>query len=214
MIWPRREVNKQRRAGVGAAACIIAAMSRSRTTPSAPRAPWTQALGVCVFAVAMAFVEAMAVRYLRDAIGLGEWQKVLDGKRSLPDTYVRLEQAREAATMVMLATVGYLACSSWLCRLGAFLLAFGSWDITYYLWLHMLSGFPRSLTTVDILFAIPSHWRGPVWAPTLIATGFVVGGALLMLGLIGRRRAAPPADDGDTGGEEAGGDPGRPDAGA
>ena len=100
-------------------------------------------------------------------------------------------------------------------RLGAFLLAFGLWDITYYVWLHLLSGFPRSLTTIDILFAIPSHWRGPVWAPTLIATGFVVGGALLMLGLIGaRRRAAPPVEGGGTDDGEAGGDPGRPDAGA
>ena len=188
-------------------------MSGSRANHFAPRASWIQVLGVCVFAAAMAFVEAMAVRYLRDAVGLGEWQKVLDGRRSLPATYVLLEQAREAATMVMLAAVGYLACSSWLCRLGAFLLAFGFWDITYYLWLHLLSGFPRSLTTVDILFAIPSHWRGPVWVPTLIATGFVVGGALLMLGLIGRRRhVAPPVDAGGTGGGEAGGEPGRPDA--
>jgi hypothetical protein len=182
-------------------ACIIAAMSRLRATPSTPRASWTQVLGVCVFAVAMAFVEAMAVRYLRDAVGLGEWQKVLEGRRSLPHTYVLLEQAREAATMVMLAAVGYLACSTWMARLGAFLLAFGLWDITYYVWLHLLSGFPRSLTTVDILFAIPSHWRGPVWVPTLIATGFVAAGALLMLGVIGvRRRTVPPADAGRTGG--------------
>jgi hypothetical protein len=191
--------------------CIIASMSGTHAIPSSSPTPWKQVLGVCVLAVAMAYVEAALVRYLRDAVGMPAWRQVLDGRQDLPAMYVGIEQAREAATMVMLALAGYLAGTTWLRRLGCFLLAFGVWDISYYVCLHVLTGFPRSLTSVDILFVIPSQWRGPVWVPTLIATGFVVAGTLLA-------RRAPEArrTSSGAGGERADDSPhgSKPGAGA
>ena len=64
--------------------------------------------------------------------------------------------------------------SQWLAFL---LLAFGAWDISYYIFLKILIDWPKSLLTWDVLFLIPVPWSGPVLAPALVAltmigTGF------------------------------------------
>jgi hypothetical protein len=59
------------------------------------------------------------------------------------------------------------------------LLAFGTWDILYYVFLVPISGWPRSLFSWDVLFLLPLPWWGPVLAPVSIAGLMVVGGTLL-----------------------------------
>ena len=85
------------------------------------------------------------------------------------------EVVREAATLVMLLAVGGLAGRSWRSRLGYALVAFGVWDIFYYVFLKIITGWPHSLLDWDILFLIPLPWWGPVMAPVSIA--------LVMLGV-------------------------------
>jgi hypothetical protein len=62
---------------------------------------------------------------------------------------------------------------------------FGVWDIGYYAWLWVFSGWPPSVGTWDLLFLIPAPWAGPVWEP------IVVSAALIGFGLAcaGRLRA-------------------------
>ena len=60
----------------------------------------------------------------------------------------------------LLATVAWLTDSRWPARAGAFLIAFGIWDIVYYIGLHALIGWPPGLGTMDLLFLIPP---GPWW---------------------------------------------------
>ncbi len=55
--------------------------------------------------------------------------------------------------------------------------AFGVWDIFYYLWLAVFIGWPTSLFDRDLLFLIPLPWWGPVLSPVLIAVVMIVGGA-------------------------------------
>ena len=43
----------------------------------------------------------------------------------------------------------------------AFVIAFGAWDITFYVVLKVLLDWPASLFTWDILFLIPVPWVGP-----------------------------------------------------
>jgi hypothetical protein len=81
----------------------------------------------------------------------------------------------------MLALVGWLAGQTWRSRLGFFLLAFGLWDIGYYVFLVPLTGWPNSLLDWDVLFLIPVPWWGPVLAPVLIALLMLLGGSLLAL---------------------------------
>ena len=134
---------------------------------------------VAVYAVAMAYVEAAVVAYLREMRGID------DLMRDLPtefDRFAAIEVGREAATVVMLLTVGWIAGRRLQDRLGFFVFAFGLWDIAYYGWLALFDGYPRSPLDWDILFLIPVPWWGPVLAPALIAVVMCVGGAAAVRG--------------------------------
>jgi hypothetical protein len=98
------------------------------------------------------------------------------------DWLVRTEQSREAATLVMLAAVAFLAARRSSSRFGAFLVAFGVWDITYYIALRILVGWPPSLATMDLLFLIPQGpwWYQPIWLPIAISCAMVIVGTWLM----------------------------------
>jgi hypothetical protein len=134
-------------------------------------------VGVCVYAIAMAYVESAAVLYLRTIYGgidpVGPRRPALN---PLPD-FVWIEIVREGATMIMLASVAYLGASSLPARIGAFAVAMGTWDIFYYVFLHVFAGWPGSLLAPDVLFLIPLPWWGPVLSPVVLAALIAVAGA-------------------------------------
>jgi hypothetical protein len=137
-------------------------------------------IAVALYAVAMAYVEAAAVLYLRTIYGgidpVGPRYPPFD---PLPD-FVWIEIGREAATMIMLAAVGYLAARGLAGRIGAFAIAMGVWDIFYYVFLWMFAGWPSSPLAPDVLFLIPLPWWGPVASPILVAAVIVLAGAAAM----------------------------------
>src|SRR4029077_5666465 len=90
----------------------------------------------------------------------------------------QVELVREAATLVMLATVGILAGRTRRAQVGYAAIAFGIWDIFYYVFLRLIGDWPRSLFDWDILFLLPVPWWGPVLAPVSIALLMIVGGTL------------------------------------
>ena len=59
------------------------------------------------------------------------------------------------------------------------MIAFGIWDIFYYIWLWVMVGWPVNLMTWDLLFFIPLPWVGPVITPVLIAITMTTAGSLL-----------------------------------
>jgi len=132
---------------------------------------------VVLFAMAMAWVESAVVYYLRTMIHR------LEPYQPYPLPIVggvgTAEVIREAATLVMLLLVGILAGRTWRARWGYAALAFGVWDIFYYVFLKVLTSWPRSLVDWDILFLIPLPWWGPVWAPSAIAALMIVWGTLV-----------------------------------
>ncbi len=121
------------------------------------------------FAVAMAFVEAAVVVYLRQILGEGP----IFPMKELSGPLLVVELGRETATIVMLVTVALLSVRGGLRRMGAFLLAFGVWDIFYYVWLYAAIGWPAGPADWDVLFLIPLPWVGPVWSVLLISTGMI-----------------------------------------
>ena len=133
---------------------------------------------VACYAVAMAAVESAVVVYLRALHGGAAPASVL--QYALPDRLVLIEVGREAATLVMLVAVAVLAArtarNAWL----YFALAFGIWDIFYYVWLWVFIGWPPSLGTWDILFLIPVPWLGPVVAPVIVSCCLVFGSLWLL----------------------------------
>jgi hypothetical protein len=87
-----------------------------------------------------------------------------------------VELWREAATLVMLATLGLIAGRTWRQRAGYAAMAFGAWDIFYYVFLRLISGWPRTLLDWDILFLLPLPWWGPVLAPVSVALVMILWG--------------------------------------
>jgi hypothetical protein len=135
--------------------------------------------GVVCYAVAMAWVESAVVLYLRTLTG--QYDPYAPDELPLAAGLVRAEAVRELATLIMLGSVGWLAGQTWRSRAALTFVAFGVWDIFYYVFLVPLTGWPRSLWDWDILFLLPLPWWGPVLAPVSIASLMVVGGTLVAL---------------------------------
>ena len=140
----------------------------------------------------MAWVEAASVYYLRVLVDR------LDPYQANPaaDAWRRSDQVelvREAATLVMLLTVGMLAGLTWHSRLAYTAIAFGVWDIFYYVFLKVIYDWPKSLFDWDVLFLLPLPWWGPVLAPVCIALLMIVWGTL-----VSQRRRASAGHAGDA----------------
>jgi hypothetical protein len=144
------------------------------TLKSSRFGPWC---GVVFFAVAMAWVESAVVLYLRSLSQ--QFDPFELDQRPLAPGIIRAELVRELATLLMLGSVGWLAGQTRRSRVAFAVLAFGVWDVCYYVFLVPLTGWPRSLLDWDILFLLPLPWWGPVLAPVLIAGLMVAGGTLV-----------------------------------
>lgn len=140
--------------------------------------PMKRARWVTIYAIAMAAVESAVVVYLRALHDGVAPASVL--QYQLPMRFLTIEVGREAATLVMLIAVAAIAGRNTWERFLYFALAFGVWDIFYYVWLWVFIGWPPSLWTWDVLFLIPVPWLGPVLAPVIVSL-CLVGGALWLL---------------------------------
>lgn len=134
-------------------------------------------LVVAIMAIAMAWLEAAVVMYLRFFIDRIDPYQV--DPLPLIAELGEIEVVREVATLVMLCCVGWLAGRDKFSRLGYFLIAFGLWDIFYYVFLRVMGGWPKTILDWDILFLLPLPWWGPVLAPVLISLLMIVFGSLL-----------------------------------
>lgn len=140
------------------------------------KSEWRRWWLVVIYAAAMAWVESAVVYYLRSMIDRIEPYQT----NPLPQVggFAPVELIREFATMVMLAAVGALAGRTRRARAGYTIIAFGVWDVFYYVFLKLMCGWPRSVWSWDILFLLPLPWWGPVLAPVLIALLMIVWGTL------------------------------------
>ncbi len=132
---------------------------------------------VSLFAVAFAVVESSVVVYLRSLYYPTGFTFPL---KLMPTQHVAIELAREFSTVVMLATVGIIAGSTRWSRFAYFAVAFGVWDIFYYVWLKVILDWPATLFDWDVLFLIPIPWIAPVIAPVLISIVLTAGGWLIL----------------------------------
>jgi hypothetical protein len=140
----------------------------------ARKSDWSRWWMVVIYAVAMAWVESAAVFYLRSMMGRIEPHQ----PNPLPviGGFASVELPREFATIVMLFAVGALTGRTWRARIGYTAVAFGVWDIFYYIFLKKMCDWPHSLLDWDVLFLLPLPWWGPVLAPVLIALLMILWG--------------------------------------
>ena len=127
---------------------------------------WPQLFYATLFAIGFGINEAIVVVYLRAAAGL-----VSDVYQpaQLLGTLPRTEIFREAATILMLIGVSFLAAKSPKERWAFFLWTFAFWDIFYYVGLWLAIQWPPSFLTEDVLFLIPVPWIAQVWFPVSIS---------------------------------------------
>jgi hypothetical protein len=143
---------------------------------AARKSDWDRWWMVVIYAGAMAWVESAVVFYLRSMMDRIEPYQ----PNPLPviGGFASVELPREFATLVMLFAVGVLAGRTWRARFGYAVIAFGVWDIFYYVFLIMICGWPHSLFDWDVLFLLPLPWWGPVLAPVLISMLMIFWGTL------------------------------------
>lgn len=161
----------------------LAYVSWKRTTSGLALAP-KLLLASGVFAAAFGFVEATVVVYLRAATGLlpgyqgtladvmrrsSEFYQQSQAINQFPQSLLTLEVFREAATIVVLLSVAFLAVEKMRSRAAVFLWTFAIWDGTYYAALWATVRWPQSLADQDVLFLIPRPWISPVWFPLLVS---------------------------------------------
>jgi hypothetical protein len=151
-------------------------------------------IAICLFGIAFGYVEAAVVVYLRtidEPVRQALFCDVphdavfplltLEQLQAADHVYVvQTELGRELATLVMLAAIGWLTGRTFREWLAGFVIAFGVWDIFYYVFLKMLIDWPASLWTWDILFLLPVPWVGPVIAPVVISLTMIYAGTLTL----------------------------------
>ena len=135
-------------------------------------------LWLTLFGVGFAMVEAAVVIYLRQLLQVEGSNINLSG---IPREIFSVEIVREFATLVMLISVGVLAGNRPMGRFGSFIIAFGAWDIFYYVFLSIFHGWPQSFLDWDLLFLIPVPWMAPVLAPVLVSCGLIFSGYWLLI---------------------------------
>lgn len=150
---------------------------------------------VIIFAIAFAFVEAAVVVYLRHLLGASqptvnknEVLLLLPGiafmepqmalKIISSSALLNIELIRETATIVMLFSIALIAAKKTADMISFFFLAFGVWDIFYYVFLKLTIGWPETLTDIDTFFLLPVPWIGPVFVPITISS-LIIGGSLI-----------------------------------
>lgn len=148
-----------------------------------------------IFGIAFGFVEAAVVFYLRIILGyklgytFGNFQSLFNLgfinfiKTQTPilgtAEIARTEIIREAATILMLGSVAFVSAKKMKARIGAFLITFALWDLFYYVFLRLLTGWPVTLMDTDIYFLIPVAWIGPVITPVIISIVLLIAGIKL-----------------------------------
>ena len=138
-----------------------------------PRYVW-----LWIFGIALGWFEAAVVIYLRALLYPEGFRFPLV---AIPEFLARVEIAREAASLALIAAGACLAARRALGRFAAFLILFGVWDLAYYAGVKLVLGWPETLSTRDVLFLVPVIWTGPVWAPCLVSATLVGAGSCLFL---------------------------------
>ncbi|MBN1145059.1 MAG: hypothetical protein JXA72_11585 [Bacteroidales bacterium] len=132
---------------------------------------------ISVFGIAVGFMESAVVVYLRELYyphGFTFPLQTMQGRVGLT------ELLRELSTLIILASIAFLAGTNIRQRFAWFFYTFAIWDIFYYVFLKLLINWPESLLTWDILFLLPTTWVGPVIAPVVVSLTMILFSGVLL----------------------------------
>ena len=144
-------------------------------------------MALTLFAVSMAIVEAACVATLKKLYFPEGWAPPF---HAIPPDGLRIEQWREVATLIMIVAVAFLDRPPAREGIARGLWIFGLWDLCYYLFLRLWTGFPARLGDRDVVFLVPKPWIAPVWVACL-GSSLCLAAALVLV-----RKGLPQARQG------------------
>ncbi len=153
------------------------------------KGPLKKLPAVIIWATAFAFVEAAVVEYLRALYyplhngGFLFPLVTAPQIQAMGEEHSRrllIELGREVSTLIMLAGVAVMAGGNRREAWAHFMIAFGVWDIFFYVWLKLFLNWPPGIMTWDLLFLVPVPWVSPVLAPVLISLTMIGAGLVIL----------------------------------
>lgn len=162
---------------------------------------WQKIVLAVLFGIVFGLLEAIVVVYLRQLFGSGStlvspnitltdilfsfgFIAFLKPSASLLITgsqrLLSLELLREFSTIVMFISLALAIGRTFKEKFAYFLLAFGIWDIFYYLFLKILINWPTSFLESDVLFLIPVAWVSSVITPVVISIILILIAILIL----------------------------------
>ncbi|HXB40527.1 MAG TPA: hypothetical protein VNZ49_08290 [Bacteroidia bacterium] len=135
---------------------------------------------LALFSIAMGFMETAVVIYLRKIYYPGGFHFPLI---PVSTDIAIVEFLREAATVIMLLSIGLLTGKTVSQKFAIFIYCFAIWDIFYYVFLKLFLNWPGSVFTWDILFLIPVPWVGPVLAPCVVSVSMILFALVIILSI-------------------------------
>jgi hypothetical protein len=163
--------------------------------------PWRQVAIVSVFAVALSYLESAALIYLRNIFPITSragvsapspaniWKSLPYAALLKPSALLtvlpnsklaHMEMWRGAAAIVVIVCMAWLVGSNLKNRTAFFLYIFGVWNIAHYVFLRLLSGWPTSPSSKDVLFMIPGPSVAAVWVPVLVSAAMIAVGIFIL----------------------------------
>lgn len=156
---------------------------------------WGKLFWWFVFAASFGYVEAVTVIYLRQLGNMPTGIDYAEIFRMRGLTFdsatisaemrrmgiLNIELTREIATLLLLASATIAGGRNRRERWGLFGFTFAIWDLSYYLYLALWTGFPESLLETDIYFLVPIAWYGPVWFPVLVVMPAILIASIRLL---------------------------------
>ena len=151
-------------------------------------------LGIWFVAAALAYVDASAAALQMNLLGIDP-ASPFSLAPYLSDSaswYISLETFRKLALLTVILICGSRFSPGG--RYGYLVLAIvlSAWTLSYYAWLYILLGWPKSLFAFTLLFDSPAYWIGPVLCPLLLALTAMIAATFLM-NLAQYRIASPPS---------------------
>lgn len=124
-----------------------------------------------ILALLLGLFSALIFNYLRKLYWLPGHPGIF---RTIPLKILLLETLREAVMIGIIVIVAVKSAKKLNQKFSLFLLIFGLWDLSFYVFTKIFTGWPKSLTQFDILFFLPWVWTGPVLAPVIVSVSFIL----------------------------------------
>ncbi|MGD9497028.1 MAG: hypothetical protein AB7Y46_12090 [Armatimonadota bacterium] len=148
-------------------------------------------IALTALSICLGYVDAVASFSVRGTLEVAQeganFARVMG--EAMPARTVALEQTRQAASVLLLAAVAFVAGRNGLQQWGTFIFTLGAWTVLRYAAIRTITNWPESLASTDLITLLPRPAYVPVWMA--LVAGLALSGlgvALIRAGALVLRR--------------------------